>query len=344
MKIILNENQVSGILKEEKGVSRVCVTYTNIILNKLSPLINDFIKTKKSEKKKVVITTSELKDAWLTDIDEFIDFPISEIRIDFITVLEKKNPDYTFITSAGAEQIEHKTTKDSYLTKPPKELPNYVKEQLDATLNAKFEFYIYITKEFDESSLNELIYECRDTILHETNHMLEFFKKNEKGLGYVDVSLGTSGEKNYNIPRDIFDIWKKFLLLVYYSEPHEMRAMIQEMYSVRERAPFEIFKEHRYYKAANHMEDFNADKLFDELRQSIEIYNPDSEISILTNLWKWFMDDYFETSKLLKTTPNKRVQNSIHVLQLMKTLQPRINKAGKYLKRKFNTLYSIDID
>ena len=253
-----------------------------------------------------------------------------------------KGISYTFTTAGGAEQIESTTSKFSYITKPPKELPKYVKEQLDATLNAKFELEVYITKDFDKSKYNELIFELRDTILHETNHMLEFYIKNEKGLGYVDVSLGVAGGKNYNIPKDIFGVWQEFLIYVYYSEPQEMRAMAQEMYSVRLREPFDKFKEHRYYVAAKKMQTFNADEMFKKLTDAIEMYNPDSEIIVLTNLWKWFISDYLSTLKMLNKVPNKKIENSIHVLQLMKVLQPRINNAGLYLQKKFNTLYSID--
>lgn len=344
MKVLLSEKQIKNLLNEEMGVNRACITYSNIILLKLTPLIDEFVKTKKELKKKIKITLPELRDAWTTNIDEYIEFPISEIRINFISKIDKKETiEDNFTTAGGAEQIESDNTKNSFITSPPKELPKYVKEQISATLVAKFDFEVYITNQFDESEKDELIYDLRDTIFHETNHMLEFFQKNEKGYGYVDVSLGLSGNKNYNIPNDIFDIWREFQTMVYYSEPHEMRAMVQEMYSVRLRKPFDEFKNHRYYVAAKVMQQFNAETMFDVMIERIELYNPDYLIPILTNMWKWFMDDYHATLKLLRMTPNKKINNSIHVLQLMKLLQPRINNAGTNLIKKFNGLYAIEV-
>lgn len=343
MKIILKEKQIKKLIKEDMGVSRICITYSNIILNKLTPIIEDSIKSKKSNVTKILIPLKELSDAWQTNIDEYIDFPISEIRIDFYTSLQPSNKlNGTYSTGGGAEQIESNTTKYSYITSPPKELPKYVREQIDSTLNAKFDLEIYLTKEFDESEKNELIYDLRDTVLHETNHMLEFFRRNEKGSGYVNVALGLSGGKNYNVPRDVFDIWQEFTTMVYFSEPQEMRAMVQEMYSVRERVPFENFKQHRYYIASKIMQEFNADTMFDNMVKRIELYNPDYLVSILTNLWKWFMEDYFATLKVLKLQPDPKIEKSVHILQLMKVLQPRINNAGKKLQRNFNRLYSIE--
>jgi len=343
MKIILKERQVKKLIKEDMGVSRICITYSNIILNKLTPLIDDFIQNKKTNRTKLVITLKELSDAWQTNIDEYIEFPISEIRIDFYTFLKSEGQlNGTYSTGGGAEQIEPKSTKSSYITSPPDTLPKYVREQIDSTLNAKFDIEIHMTNEFDDSEKTELIYDLRDTILHETNHMLEFFKKNESGSGYVNVALGLAGTKNYNVPRDIFDIWQEFTTMVYFSEPQEMRAMTQEMYSVRERVPFETFKQHRYYEASKIMQEFNADVMFDNMVERIELYNPDYLIPILTNLWKWFMVDYLATLKVLKMTPDPKIQNSVHVLQLMKILQPKINNAGKKLQRNFNRLYSID--
>ena len=343
MKIILKEKQIKKLIKEDMGVSRICITYSNIILNKLTPLIEKQIKERESGRTKLIIPLKELSDAWQTNIDEYVDFPISEIRIDFYTHVKSPGQlNGTYATGGGAEQIEPKSSKYSYLTSPPKELPKYVKEQIDSTLVAKFDFELYMTKDFDESEKNELIFDLRDTILHETNHMLEFFKRAETGAGYVNVALGLSGGKNYNVPRDIFDIWQEFTTMVYYSEPQEMRAMTQEMYSVRERVPFETFKQHRYYIASKIMQEFNADTMFDTMVERIETYNPDYLVSILTSLWKWFMEDYYATLKVLKLQPNPKIQNSVHVLQLMKILQPRINNAGKKLQRNFNRLYSIE--
>ena len=345
MKILINEKQYKNLIKEDMGVCRVCVTYANIMLNRLSPHIDEFINTKKDKKYKLKIGLNELRDAWVGDIEGYVDFPVSEIRIDLTThLISSEKLTHTFASGGAADQIESNTSKNSFVSKPPKELPNYVKDQIDSTINTKFEFEIYITEEFNNSEKNELIYDVRDTILHEINHMLEFFRRHEKGLGYVNVALGVSGGKNIDIPEDIFSVWREFLTMVYYSEPQEIRAMVQEMYSVRTRLPFEEFKRHRYYIASKLMQKFDANTMFDIMVKRVEEYNPEDLVPTLTNLWKWFIQDYYATLNMLGYSPNKKIENAKHILDLMKALQPRINKAGKTLQKKFNKLYSLEIE
>ena len=105
-----------------------------------------------------------------------------------------------------------------------------------------------ITTQFRDELIDDLLMDLRDSILHECNHMLEFYKRSLSGAGLINTSLSHSGRKNYNIPREIFEVWDEFMTMVYFSEPYEMRAMVQEMYSVRLRQPFEEFKKHRYYR------------------------------------------------------------------------------------------------
>lgn len=345
MKILVNEEQYYKLIKEDIGVCRICVTYSNIILNKLSPYIDGFINNKTPKKHKIKINLSELRDAWVGDVEGYIDFPISEIRIDFTThLISSEKITGNFATGGAADQITSNTSQQTYITRPPKDLPKYIKEEIDSTINVKFEFDLYVTEELNNTEKNEIIYDMRDTILHETNHMLEMIKRHEKGLGYINVALGVSGKENIDVPEDIFSIWEEFLIMVYYSEPHEMRAMVQEMYSVRLRNSFEKFKEHRYYIASQLMQEFDAETMFDLMIEKIKLYNPDSLLSILTNLWKWFIQDYYATLNTLQMSPNKKIEDSKHVLGLMKVLQPRINKAGKLLQKKFNKLYSIEIE
>jgi hypothetical protein len=129
---------------------------------------------------------------------------------------------------------------------------------------------------------------------------------------------------------------------VYFSEPHEIRAMVQEMYVFREKYPLEKMMEHHYYTSAQEMEKFNAEEKFQEIMDYIEDYNPDKFIPIMVSLWKWFMDNYYGVLKSQKKKPRKKIELSASIYDIMKDLQPRINNAGKTLKRKLVNLYSIE--
>ena len=72
------------------------------------------------------------------------------------------------------------------------------------------------------------------------------------------------------------------------------------------------------------------------------ILYPNDVITVMVKLYDWFMKDYYAQLKFQKLLPNRKIENSAHILDLMKAFQPRINNAGKKLKRKFHKLYSLD--
>jgi len=345
MKIIVNESQYTTLINEDMGVSRASVDYANLIYEKLRPIVIDFTRHKRPGKQKLVIGLKDISRIWKQDLESYLEFPIEEIRIDLnLYVQNKSQMANEFYTGGGAEQIDSNVGIYSFIKRPSKDLPKYILSELDDTLNAKFDFDVYIRKDFTEDSIDGLMHDLLDSISHECNHMLEFYKRSLSGVGSINTSLSYSGSKNYNIPRDIYEVWQEFTQMIYFSEPYEMRAMVQEMYGVRLRMPFEEFRKHRYYMAAEVMEKFNGDVMFDTLIERIEKQNPDSIITIMKNLYDWFITDYYKSLKDEGFQPNKRIEKSAHILDLMKGLQPRINNAGKKLKRKFNKLYSLTPD
>jgi len=345
MKIIVNESQYTNLINEDMGVSRASVDYANLIYEKSRPIVIDFTRHKRPGKQKLVIGLKDISRVWKQDLESYLEFPIEEIRIDLnLYVQSNSQMSDDFATGGAAEQIQSNVGKYSFIKRPSKDLPKYILSELDDTLNAKFDLDVYIRKDFKEDSIDGLMYDLMDSISHECNHMLEFYKRSLSGLGNINVALSHSGKKNYNIPRDIYEVWQEFSQMVYFSEPYEMRAMVQEMYGVRLRMPFEEFKKHRYYTAAEVMENFNADVMFDTLIERIEKQNPESIVAIMKNLYNWFITDYYAQLKYQKLQPNKRIEKSKHLLDLMKAFQPRINNAGKKLRRKFNKLYSLSPD
>ena len=89
------------------------------------------------------------------------------------------------------------------------------------------------------------------------------------------------------------------------------------------------------------MENFSADNLFETMANEIEKHNPDYLVPFLTNLYTWFLKDYYSIITNLGITPNKTITNSRHLLDLMKRLEPKILNAGKKLQRNFIRLYAL---
>jgi hypothetical protein len=342
MKIIITESQ-KKVIAEDLGVSVSSVPYVNLVYSILEKEVNRFILSKdKKYSTTISLGLNDLKTIYQNNFDDFIEFPIEGIIIDFYANVVKSGSIPSSFTSGGAAyQIEPKKEKSSYLTKPNLSLPKKVLDEVEVSVIAKFDFNLYITKEYDSSMKDELLYDFRDTIMHEFNHLYEFYNRSKNKKGLVDTTLSYAGSKNYNVPREIFNIWETFIYLVYFSEPYEMRAMTQEAYSVRLRMDFEEFKTTKFWRYAKMMENFDANKLFDDLISKIESHNPEYLVPIMNRLYLWFMRDYYQGVKNFGYEPKKMINKSKHLLDLMEKFQPRIKMAGKKLQRNYMRLYSL---
>ena len=343
MKIVLTESQYKLLLNEDLGVSRPVISYSNLIFDVLSDKVTKYINEKKPVKEEIIITLDEISSIWKNSIDDYIEFPIETIRIDFTFNVSRSFGDGTdFRTGGAAYQLIDNSLSDSYLMPPSKKIPKEIREEVDATVNGKFEFFVEIPSNFDESVTDELLYDLSDSISHETNHLLEFYNRITKGTSPVNIALSYAGEVNYNIPREIFEVWKYFTQLLYHSEPQEVNAMTQEMYNVRLRKSFEQLKEHKYWDIATQLENFNADDLFEFMVMKIKQWKPKLILSVVKRLYRWFLMDYYKYINRLGLKPSREILKSDNILELMRNMEPRINNAGKKLKRNFARLYSIE--
>jgi hypothetical protein len=342
MEIILTENQMS-LLSEELGVARATIPFVNLVYSVLEPKVNEFIKgNDKKMSEDIVINFKDFKYIYRESLDDFLEFPVEEIVIKFtMDKLRRDRFEFKYSSGGGAHQIDFKKEDGSYLKKPSPNLPKYLLDEVNKTIVAKFDFNGYINQDFEYEMKGELYFDLRDTIMHEFNHIYEFYNKNLNKAGLVDTTLSYAGSKNYNVPKQIFDVWKTFLYFVYYSEPYEMRAMSQEVYSKRLRMTFDEFKENHYWKSAKMMENFDANKLFDTLMERIKEHNPEYLVPIMNRLYKWFLRDYYAGVKSFGKEPQKYIANSKHLLDLMVRFQPRIRMAGRKLQRNYSRLYTL---
>lgn len=342
MEIILTENQMR-LLSEELGVARATIPFVNLVYSVLEPKVNEFIKgNDKKMSEDIVINFKDFKYIYRESVDDFLEFPVEEIIIKFtMDKLRRDKFEFKYSSGGGAHQIDFKKEDGSYLKKPSPNLPKYLLDEVNKTIVAKFDFNGYVNQDFEYEMKDELYFDLRDTIMHEFNHIYEFYNKNLNNAGLVDTTLSYAGSKNYNVPKQIFNVWSTFLYFVYYSEPYEMRAMSQEAYSKRLRMTFDEFKETKYWKAAKMMENFDANKLFDTLMERINEHNPEYLVPIMNRLFKWFLRDYYAGVKTFGNEPKKYITNSKHLLDLMVRFQPRIRMAGRKLQRNYSRLYTL---
>jgi hypothetical protein len=195
--------------------------------------------------------------------------------------------------------------------------------------------------------MDELFYDLRDAVLHEFNHMYEYYNRAVKGKKGLDTTLSFMKKPfemfDTGLNEEVLSVWKQFLSLLYMSEPYEVRAMSQEAYSKRLRMPFEQFKTTKYWQYCQGMINFDASDYYEYILELIEDLPQEEQNTLLKTLHTYFIA-YYEFSK--KTGYNnpldKKIMNTENILDLMKYFQPTINKMGEKLRRNFIRLYSLN--
>lgn len=347
MRILVSENQMKKLIKEDLGVSRPSIAYANLTLNKVEPillkLINQIGEKEEKIETEVKIGLDEIKKIWQNDIDDFLELPIEMVHIELI--LEKEDRVYdniTFATGGGAYGIR-KNKLESYLKSPSLSLPKKILDEpeVNKTLVCRIELVVSINLEFEIKDFQKLILDLRDTIVHEFNHVIEIFRKYEKG-SELDTRLSHIKSNSENIPEEIQNVWNYFLELVEYTQPQEINAMTQEMYSKKLRMSFDELKQTRYWKFANYMKNFDADTYFDFLVAKLESHTNEKKVSYLTEMYNSFIIQYNVITKLMGFKPSKVVSKSKHIYELIKNFQPRIQNSGKKLLKNFIRLYGLE--
>ena len=344
MKIILSESQILNLLNEDMGVSRSTLPYVNLIYRIIEPTVESMVHSGKSSRQNIVIGLDKINNIIKNDEDSFIEFPIQEIEIVISFSYEKGDIENHFASGGVAYPLDEKTGDYSYMRKPSPEIPKKIKNEVEMTLNALMDIEIYIDSKFKMSQMDELLMDVRDTIMHETLHLYEFYKRwLGTGSGTFNLSKTYAGRKNPNTPREIYDYYSEFLDYVYYSEPYEINAMTQEAYSKVLRMSFDTFKTTKYWIMSNKMENFNADQYYRELEKKIKERSGEETLNYhLNNLHKLYLKQYVKISLENNESVSNKILKTKNVYDLIKSFELRITQSGKNLKRKFMKLYTIE--
>jgi len=344
MKIILSESQILNLLNEDMGVSRSTLPYVNLIYRIIEPMVESMVHSGKSSRQNIVIGLDKIKSIIKNDEDSFLEFPMEEIEIVISFSYEKGDVENNFASGGAAYALDEKTGDYSYMRKPSPEIPKKIKDEVEMTLNALMDIEIYIDSKFKMSQMDELLMDVRDTIMHETLHLYEFYKRwLSTGSGNFNVSKTYAGRKNPNTPREIYDYYSEFLDYVYYSEPYEINAMTQEAYSKVLRMSFDTFKTTKYWIMSNKMENFNADQYYRELEKKIKERSGEETLNYhLNNLHKFYLKQYVKISLENNESVSNKILKTKNVYDLIKSFELRITQSGKNLKRKFMKLYTIE--
>lgn len=341
MKYIITESQYK-LLTEDLGVSRASIPFTNLIYNFVSGKVKSLLNSNKKIKETLKLSLKDIFPIYKSNLEDFIELPIEEIVIKFSFERLDDNPKPEgFEVLAFAEMIDH----GSYIKEPSKYLPKKFSDEIHMSLVAGFEFQFILNKDFED--IDEMLNEFRDAVLHELNHIYEYYNREVKGVKGLDTTLSFM-KKPFEVldPRlneEVLSVWKQFLSLLYMSEPYEVRAMSQEAYSIRLRMSFDEFKNTKYWQYCQGMKNFDADDYYNYILELIEDLPQEEQDNILELLHKYFTF-YYEFSKknVFNNPMDKKIVNSESILDIMKYFQPTINKMGEKLRRNFIRLYSLN--
>ena len=346
MKIVLTNKQ-NIRLNESLGVNESAIEYTNFIYNLLEPIAIEMVAIGKKNVEEIDIEAKDLIKFIKDDPETFKELPVEELELDLVFIPTKSQliGDKPFAVGGGYYDLLDEKNGGSYMIDSSFRIPKDILQDVPKTIHAKLQFEIYVNPSFDESLMGELLFDLRDTITHEVNHLYESYKrweKNEKGTTNAVKSF--AGTKNVNTPGVIFEVYTKFLNFLYYSEPWEINANVQEAFSKISRMSFDDFKKTSQWEIANDMENYSADGLFEELIRTAESKDPDTVDYHIRNLHKFYLKQYKKYNKTYKEAENIKdtVYKTKNLLDLFRKYEKRINSAGKKLKKNYMRLYSIE--
>jgi hypothetical protein len=340
MKYIITEHQYK-LLTEDLGVSRASIPFTNLITNYVENEIKKVFNSNKEIKKTLKLKLKDIFPIYKSNIEDFIELPIEEVIIKFsFQRLDDDTIPEGFNILAFADMID----SGSYLKEPSKFLPKNLSDEIHMSLVAGFEFEVIVNESFND--ISELSDDLRDAVLHEFNHMYEYYNRALSGSKGIDTTLSFMKKPfemfDTGINEEVLGVWKQFLSLLYMSEPYEVRAMSQEAYSKRLRMSLDEFKNTKYWQYSQGMINFDAENYYNYILQLIEELPKEEQENILQSLHEYFTAYYEFSKKMVYNNPlNKKIMNTKNILDIMKYFEPTINKMGEKLRRNFIRLYSL---
>jgi len=337
---------VKNLITEKLGVAEPTLPYITIVYEELKGKTIEFYNSNLTKyEEKIVINLKDMSFIYKEYFSLFVQFPVEKIFINYTAVRKpQKNKELvnlgvTYSTMGAAYEIGRREDNVSYIKKSSSKLPKYVLEDIQKSLVLKSNFDVEMSPTSSEEELKTILNDLEDTVYHEFTHFYEYYKRLESGSKALDFTLSYAGSKNYNVPKPIFKLWSKFLYLIYFSEPYEVRAVTQEISNKLKRMSLSEFRKTPYGIIIEKMINFNAEEEYNKILEEISNYNPNLETSILTRLYNWYMKDYVSSGN---PPLEKIVMKAKDIKSLMKKFEQRINKVGRDLNRKVLTFSSMN--
>jgi hypothetical protein len=337
---------------ESKGIAEPSLIFVDFILKEFEKKLGEFISLD-SEKMEVSNTYDEKDLSILISNWYWKDFPISSMDIKFMmSGMDEKDFMKKFPSKKSPIKKMFRTGGGCYTIGPEEDGGSYTKknEWGDISIHLSLELDLYIIKGL--SNVEKIMIDVESLVLHELNHGYESWKRFEKEKGQKSIDLTYALDiKPKRVSKDIFKYWSDSIAFyLYWSEEHEIRAMVQDSLPyVKKYGVEKMKKECPSWDASSDMIKFKSDKFKSEISDLIRLKygnkaNPDTLLSRMKDSLANKLIEERELSKESKIDSPSILGEKIKSMSLDKFLefsQRRINSAGEKLRRRILRLYSL---
>jgi hypothetical protein len=336
---------------EAVGLAEATLPLIDLITDDYRNYINEFLKPDgKKEPLTKEYNSEDLKSFINSDL--WSKFPVISMKVDYsATVIDddefKNRYPKTYLyknwnTSGACYNIGDKESDGSYLMDP-------INDKEPKNLHLRLEVGCIISDKFN--NIDEMMIEAESAISHELNHAYEGWNRILSGSGQLSVDLTFALDANR--PRLRKEIWKtwynKIGFYLYWSELHEVNAMIQESWSFVKKMDLDELKtKSPSWKYAQMMTEFKADDFKKEMEEKVKEFYPEADVnfflkSLKTGLANQLIKSRVDSKLTHQDKPSitgDKVKN-MSVDQFLKYTEKRVNLAGETIKKGIMRLYSL---
>lgn len=333
------------INEKAMGISLPSISYSKLVYEKVLSNFLTFVNGSEQKlSKQIVISKFEINTKIKDKNRKYLsDYPICKFEINLKFKKSKEGDTVRnrrhfikngYLISAGAHNFGE-AEDDSRILNNEIIFNMYVDITIDP---GKFKILngSYVSEEFKNY--------LESTIWHELNHNYELWSKMKKNKSAktLPVSVTWADKNSWGIPKEVFKQWnREFLFFIYTSEPHEIRAIIQEI-------GFYINKKHKIdnenlsYQYILKMREFSPKFLIDHMKKVI-LETTGTEVDyqyILERLKNMWISNYKQQLKTNLETDRIRIEKieKMSAEEFISFFGKRINKAGEYMFRKVHKM------
>ncbi len=339
---------------EAVGLAEATLVYNDFLLSEFLKCFSSFIEEDKKEVRLKDRDYSITKDYSTSDLSEFIKgslwpkLPISEMTVTYSTkIMTDENFHKRFPTKTG--KSKHIGTGACYNIGDESPLKGAIDDRADITIHLNLEIGAIISESF--SDIDDLSIDIESSITHELNHAYEGWNRIKRNKGQVSTDLTYALDINRaKIRKDIWKVWYDDIgFFIYWSEKHEINAMVQDAWPYVKRYDINELKENTpSWRFAQKMIDFNAVGFKKKMSDKILQAYPGTDVDMFLKRMKNGLANELIKSRESsisksedKPTMSGEEIRSMSVDRFLTYIQNRINLAGQKIQRNIIRLYSL---